>query len=140
MANRTRIETPRGKLIQIHFKNGSVSCRLTWNPGFGSQRTAKFQSVQSYVDSEVLRYCGPYVPFRTGMLMRSGELGTAIGSGKVSYIAPYARRLYYGTHFNFDRTGHPNAGPLWLERMKIDHRKDLLRGVAAIVGGKAHGG
>ena len=56
------------------------------------------------------------------------------------YIAPYARRLYYGTHFNFDRTGHHNAGPLWLERMKIDHRKDLLRGVAAIVGGKAHGG
>ena len=69
----------------------------------------------------------------------SAEFAGAV-TGKVSYIAPYARRLYYGTHFNFDRTGHHNAGPLWLERMKIDHRKDLLRGVAAIVGGKAHGG
>ena len=26
-----RIETPRGKLVQIKFKGGRVSCRLTWN-------------------------------------------------------------------------------------------------------------
>lgn len=133
-----KIETPHGKLVQVKYKNGRVGCRLTWAPGFGAQRTAAFRNAQEFIDSEVLRYCGPYVPFRTSMLMKSGTLGTVIGSGKVSYIAPYARRLYYGTHFNFDRTGHPDAGPLWLERMKIDHRKDLLRGVAAIVGGKAH--
>ncbi len=140
MAKRPKIDTPRGRLIQVHFKNGSVSCRLTWNPGFGSQRSARFQSVQSFVDSEVLRYCGPYVPFQTGMLMRSGELGTVIGSGEVSYVAPYAHRLYYGTHFKFDRSAHPDAGALWFERMKAAHKDDILRGAAKMAGGKAHGG
>lgn len=139
MAKRPRIVTPRGSLIQVRFKNGQVSCRLIWNPGFGSQRTMCFQNLQSFVDSEVLRYCGPYVPFQTGMLMRSGELGTVIGSGEVSYVAPYAHRLYYGTRFNFDRTTHPNAGALWFARMKIDHKGDILRGAAKLSGGNAHG-
>lgn len=139
MAKRFKIETPRGKLVQIHFKNGNVSCRLTWNPGFGSQRSAKFQDVQSFVDSEVLRYCGPYVPFQTGMLMRSGDLGTVIGSGEVSYIAPYAHRLYYGVNFHFDTSAHPSAGALWFERAMIDHKADILRGAAKLAGGKAHG-
>lgn len=139
MANRKRIDTPRGSLIQIRFKNGRVSCRLTWNSGFGLQRSAKFQNVQSFVDSEVLRYCGPYVPFYSGMLMRSGELGTVIGSGEVNYIAPYARRLYYGVGFHFDKGAHPDAGALWFQRAMIDHKADILRGAAAIAGGKAHG-
>lgn len=134
-----RIETPRGRLVQLHYKTGKVSCRLTWNPGFGAQRTSVFGDVQSFVDSEVLRRCGPYVPFRTGMLMRSGELGTVIGSGEVSYIAPYARRLYYGTRFHFDQTAHPNAGPLWFERMKIDHKEAILRGAAKLAGGDPNG-
>lgn len=139
MAKRFKIETPRGSLVQLHFKNGKVSCRLTWNPGFGPQRSAKFQDVQSFVDSEVLRYCGPYVPFQTGMLMRSGELGTVIGSGEVSYIAPYAHRLFYGVNFHFDTNAHPNAGAKWFDRAMIDHKADILRGAAARAGGKAHG-
>lgn len=140
MANRPKIETPRGKLIQVHFKNGRVSCRLTWNPGFGSRRTNTFLSVQEYVDAAVLRYSRPYLPMQTGMLMRSGDLGTVIGSGEVSYIAPYARKLYNATHFKFDRSAHPDAGALWFERMKAAHREDILRGAAARAGGEAHGG
>lgn len=139
MAKRIRIDTPRGHLVQVHFKNGHVSCRLTWNQGFGAQRSARFQNVQSFVDSEVLRYCGPYVPFQTGMLMRSGDLGTVIGSGEVSYIAPYAHRLYYGVNFHFDTSAHPSAGALWFERAMIDHKADILRGAAKLAGGKAHG-
>lgn len=135
-----KIQTPRGSLIQVRLKNGGVSCRLTWNPGFGPQRSAKFRTVQSFVDSEVLRYCGPYVPFQTGMLMRSGELGTVIGSGEVCYAAPYARRVYYSPQFHFDRTQHPNAGALWFERMKADHSAAILRGAAKQAGGKPHGG
>ena len=85
-------------------------------------------------------YSRPYLPMQTGMLMRSGDLGTVIGSGEVSYIAAYAHRLYYGTHFKFDRSAHPDAGALWFERMKAAHREDILRGAAARAGGEAHGG
>lgn len=139
MAKKNSIETPRGKLYQVHFKNGRVTCALRWNPGFGADRSRRFDSVQQFVDSEVLRRCGPYVPMQTGMLMRSGELGTVIGSGEVRYVAPYARRLYYGTHFHFDRTAHPNAGALWFERAMIDHKAAILRGAAKIAGGTANG-
>ena len=134
-----RIETPRGKLVQIKFKGGRVSCRLTWNRDFGPRRTSQFQSVQEYVDAAVLRYCRPYVPMQSGFLMRSGDLGTVIGSGEVSYIAPYAHRLYYGVSFTFDTSAHPSAGALWFERAMIDHKADILRGAAKLAGGKAHG-
>ena len=56
----------------------------------------------------------------TSMLMRSGELGTVIGSGKVSYIAPYARRLYYCLLYTSARRGparvrtrRSRCGPWW---------------------------
>lgn len=53
--------------------------------------------VQKIVDSEVLRRCDPYVPFRTGALKKSGILGTKIGSGEVVYNAVYAHENYYHT-------------------------------------------
>lgn len=138
MAN-LRIETPRGKLYQVRRGSGRVTCTLRWNPGFGADRTKAFTDAQSFVDSEVLRLCGPYVPFQTGMLMRSGELGTVVGSGEVSYVAPYAHYLYYGTHLHFYTNEHPRAGALWFERMKASHKSEILRGAAAIAGGGAHG-
>lgn len=139
MAKKNSIETPRGKLYQVHFKNGRMTCALRWNPGFGADRSRRFDNVQQFVDSEVLRRCGPYVPMLSGMLLRSGELGTVIGSGEVRYVAPYARRLYYGTHFRFNKTAHPDAGALWFERMKASHKGDILRGAARLAGGAAHG-
>ncbi len=29
------------------------------------------------------------------MLIKSGTLGTVVGSGSIEYLAPYARRQYY---------------------------------------------
>ena len=34
-------------------------------------------------------------PRRTGMLIKSGTLGTVIGSGEIEYLAPYARQQYH---------------------------------------------
>lgn len=86
--------------------------------------------VQVFVDSEVLRLCDPYIPFRTGMLRDSGILSTTIGSGEVIYNTPYARRQYY------ENKGSGKRGKLWFERMKADHRDDILNGAAKIAGGK----
>ncbi len=139
MPKKPQIETPRGCLYQTGRSGGGVTCRLDWALGFGPQRSEMFSSAQQFVDSEVLRRCTPYVPFQTGMLTRSGELGTVVGSGEVRYIAPYARRMYYGTHFHFDRSAHPNAGAKWFDRMLIDHRDSILRGAARLAGGDARG-
>lgn len=53
----------------------------------------RYRAAQKWLDNEVLKDCEPYVPFRTGNLARSGQLGTKLGSGKVIYNAPYARRV-----------------------------------------------
>ena len=49
-------------------------------------------NVQKVVDSEVLRRSTPYVPFKTGNLIKSGIRGTKIGSGEVMYDIVYADR------------------------------------------------
>ena len=92
--------------------------------------------VQKFIDSEVLRRCDPYVPMDTGMLKKSGILGTVIGSGKIVYTAPYARKQYYSTHFKHKKANKSGLrGTYWFERMKADQKDDILRGVKRIVGG-----
>lgn len=86
--------------------------------------------VQQIIDSEVLRRCEPYVPLDQGVLINSGTQHTEIGSGAVKYQTPYARPQYYG---NKSRSGR---GGLWFERMKIDHKDDILKMAAECSGGK----
>ena len=121
MAGVHHIDTPRGSII----KTGETSCELVWNEGFGQKRREDFNRKQRIVDSEVLRYCSPLIPFRTGMLEKSGTLGTVIGSGEVQYITPYARFQYYQTarSRSYDR----RRGAKWFERIKTAHKADILR-------------
>lgn len=94
------------------------------------QRNQGFSRAQKFVDSEVLRLSAPYIPLRTGMLIKSGTLGTQIGSGLVRYIAIYSRKQYH------ENKGTGKRGRLWFERMKVDHKQGILRGAAKITGGK----
>ena len=85
-----KITTPKGSIIN----SGNGKAELTWSPDFAAKRNAQFSRKQMFVDSEVLRRCSPRVPFKTGMLEKSGKLGTSIGSGEVNYIAKYAAVQY----------------------------------------------
>lgn len=136
------IETPRGRIIQV----GNQKAELIWSPEFQPKWNERFNNAQSYVDSEVLRLSEPYVPFQSGMLKLSGQLGTVIGSGLVVYNAPYARYQYYGmvmvgrapkqlTDTPLTYHGAPKRGKLWFERCKADHKEQILRGAAKIAGG-----
>lgn len=113
------IVTPVNRVI--NFVGGSV--KLCWSSTFGRTRSAMFSRKQKIVDSEVLRYCAPLVPFRTGTLIRSGTTGTVIGSGNVQYVTPYARFQYYRTARS--RSYDANRGGLWFERMKTAHKQDI---------------
>ena len=128
------VTTPRGQIIRTTTKSGAVKAELSWNPNFAPQKSQNFTRAQKFVDSEVLRYCSAMVPFQTGMLDKSGILGTDVGSGEVNYIAPYAAVQYYRT--SVSRPYDPQRGAKWFERMKIDHKDEILRGAKKISGGK----
>lgn len=121
------IRTPRGVVIKT--KNGTS--QLRWNKNFAPERTKNFNTAQEYVDSSVLRYCDPLVPMRTGVLKRSGVLGTVIGTGLVRYIAPYAKKQYY------ENRGTGQRGKMWFERMKGKRKKAILKGAAKFAKARA---
>lgn len=115
------IHTPPDQ--RIDFNGGS--CFLRWAGNFAATRNAMMHRKQKIVDSEVLRYCAPLIPFRTGALTRSGTIRTVIGSGLVQYATPYARFQYYCTAES--RSYDTRRGAKWFERMKTAHKKDIQR-------------
>lgn len=90
---------------------------------------------QQFIDSESLKMCDPYIPKDTGMLIDSGTMNSQIGSGKIIWSTPYARRWYYKpAHFQ----DAPQRGNYWFDRMlREGGRKKLVDGVAALVGGRS---
>lgn len=51
-----------------------------------------------------------YVPMRMGYLYQQVEFDV----GTITHTVPYARRMYYGEGFKFNRnTGHPKASAKW---------------------------
>lgn len=119
-----KITSPRGSVVTRQTKNGSISAEIVWNSGFARKKGQAFESAQEFVDSECLRYMNPLTPRRTGMLIKSGALGTVIGSGNIEYLAPYARRQYY----EHKEKAH------WFETMKASKKDVILKGAEQIAG------
>lgn len=91
---------------------------LKFDIGFAAKWNKRFEAVQKFVDSEVLRRVEPYVPLRTGTMIRTGILGTKVGSGAVKWIAPYSSNQYYrGRKPGASKSG-PLRGRFWFERWK----------------------
>lgn len=124
------IITPRGGI----FVTAGGKAELRWRIGFQPQMQRRFTNAQKFVDSEVLRQCEPYIPMRTSMLIKSGILGTRIGSGTVQWIAPYARPQYYSPRKPGSITG-PLRGPFWFERGKAVWGRMVVAGARRIAGG-----
>lgn len=90
--------------------------------------------VQRFVDSEILRLSEPYVPVMDGILKGSGKLNTVVGSGKVVYKTPYAKRQYYAGRAPGTSTKGSLRGRQWFERMKNSHLHEILQGAREIAG------
>ncbi len=94
--------------------------------------------VQQFIDSECLRRCNDdYVPFDQHSLIASSFPATQIGSGKIKWNTPYARRLYYHPEYNFSQEHNARAGGYWFEHMKQQYREQILAGAKRIAGGNA---
>lgn len=140
---------------------GKINAKLVWEPQKQKEQLGK---AQKFIDRKCLIYMKPYTPFRNGILEKSATLGTKIGSGRIVYNSPYARYQYYGAVYGpnipiyengelvgfrspkkkyktnrmiqYSTAKHPQAQRLWFETMKKKHGPSILRGVAALTGGK----
>lgn len=130
------IETPRGKIFHVKTKNGKITAKLEWNPGFHSQWQGRYSTAQQYVDNQVLLISDKYMRKVTGAMILSGQLGTVIGSGEVAWIAPYAHRQYYLENPKNSQNINPLGGPRWFDRAMVTHKKAIVRGAGRIAGGK----
>lgn len=124
------IITPRG-FVAIDRRGKAT---LEWFPGFKVKWETRYTKSQKFVDSEILRLSEPYTPLRTGMLIKSGILGTEIGSGEVRWVAIYSRWQYYASRTPGSETG-PLRGPFWFERMKRTFGPRIIAGAKKMAGG-----
>lgn len=122
MAKKFVIQTPRGSIYTVNGKGGNVTARIEWNKNFSNQKEQSFERKQMFIDQECIRRMAPETPRRTGVLIKSATLGTAIGSGEIQQIAPYARRQYY----------EHKEKSYWFERMKNRHKDSILKGAQKI--------
>lgn len=87
---------------------------------------------QKFVDSECIRLMDPYTPFDKGTLKSVPNIQS--GGGQIVQQTPYAKRWYY-EKANFQ--GAPRRGNRWFERMKLNHKDNILKGAAGIIGAKS---
>lgn len=124
------IETPKGAI----FETPNGKAELKFNANFRAVHQADYSRAQKFLDSEILRGCEPYIPLRTGTLIKSGILGTDVGSGLVQWIAPYAKAQYYNPREPGRETG-PLRGGFWFERWKAANGAYTVAQAKRIAGG-----
>lgn len=101
---------------------------------FAEEAGRLFARKQQYIDKETVRLMEPYTPKKTGRKIDIGATGTRPGSGVIEYNSTIARRNYYtnagkGKEGMHARRGTKGLrGKQWLERMKADHKDEILRG------------
>lgn len=86
------------------------------NAVYNSRITSR---VRLLATTTLAKLLNPYVPFDTGTLANTAE----VSETSVTYIQPYARRMYYGEDFNFNTDYHPFATHHWLDALKDDKPK-----------------
>lgn len=119
-----KITTPRGSVYTTVNSSGTVTANIEWASGFAAKKAESFSRAQQFIDSECLRYMDPLTPRRTGVMIKSGTLGTVLGSGSIEYMTPYARRQYY----------EHKTKARWFETMKASHRDAIKEGAKKLAG------
>ena len=119
-----------GKVFTIETPRGRITAKLEWKEGFSARKEGDFERAQVFVDSECLRKMNPLTPRLTGAMIKSGTLGTTLGTGQINYLTPYAIRQYY------ENKGQGQRGRLWFERMKSQNAKQIMKEANQIAAGK----
>jgi hypothetical protein len=113
-----------------------MEIKFDWIRDPNKRFKSSYHQAQMWLDNEVLKDSDKYVPMKTGMLVRSGIRATELGSGNIVYDTPYARRMYYGVDFEFNKARHPLAQAFWFEAAKAVNNDKWIRGAKKIAGGE----
>lgn len=104
----------------LRFKGVEMSGDFTVK----SQR--QLREAQDYIDSEVVKRLEDYTPVANHKYPNWGKMSKshkAESPGVIINTEPTARKEYY------TNKGFSGQGKFWLERMKADHKEDILRGL-----------
>lgn len=71
----------------------------------------------------------PYVPMDTGALVDT----TAVTKNSITYLVPYARKMYNGENLNFSKEKHPLATAHWDRAMMIAKSGEVSRNAEEII-------
>ena len=85
--------------------------------GIKADIEAKARQVQAPLDSLILQDSNYFCPIKTGTLQKSAIINSRIGSGKLVWRTPYARRQYY-EYSKPPYQPNPNACGKWFEAAK----------------------
>lgn len=102
-------------------------------------RERRFAQAQQFIDRECVQRMTPYVPVAKAYWHNAGRLRDSVQNpqpGVICFTAPFARGDYYADK-NHKSSGNPAARRMWFEFMKRRDAAAILRGAAAIVGGRA---
>ena len=86
--------------------------------------TEKVHRAQIKLDIQVVNDSNYYCPKLNNILQPSAVKDTVAGSGKVRWTVDYARRQYYGEHFDHSKSRNPNATAKWFESAKARKKDD----------------
>lgn len=124
-----KIKVPKGWSVRKKNNISDYRVSFKFDVKLSSVLNKKIVLTQRYIDNEILRLSEPYVPRLTGTLINSGYKNTVIGSGKVIWDTPYARRRYFERGKN--QTGM--RGPQWVRRMMNDRGDEIMKGAEKIL-------
>lgn len=72
---------------------------------------------------QALTDCNYYAPKQYGFLIASSE-HSDVKTGRLEWVTPYARRLYFDKKLRIKRGKNPNATREWADVAKRNHMKD----------------
>ena len=99
---------------------------ITWDKSFAGKYSERFDKAQKFIDAECIRHMVKYTPTLSTNLRKSATRGTKIGSGKIQYLAPYARYQYYGKLMVSSVTEDTISGFPWAETYSLSSSKSLI--------------
>lgn len=102
----------------------SINTEFISNTAIMSARgLLKGGAVQKYINNRVLEYCEPYIPKRSGNLIRSGYATEDC----VGWSASYAKTQYY------TNKGNGLRGSRWFSRMWASRSAEIIKGARSVM-------
>lgn len=101
---------------------------ISFSSAFKDRQSRMIANAQDVIDKKCIEYLESYTPIAQEKYRNHGKMSKSHKVEKAGIIIntePKARREYY-TNKGFSA---PQRGKLWFERMKADHKEDILKAV-----------